>query len=224
MAAELEIDHVGRKGHGDHGRTWLDRVVHAARPGTLPEANRPPMTTFADSAAALLASRDEKARTEAWAAFSALGLPTASDEVWRYTPLGELGLERFAVPAAAPVVEPSASAARLARGAGLVLRVVDGFLTPAGDVPVGVSVEADPSGRSLAGVSLTERYAHDAFALLNAALAPATTTVRVAPGVVLDEPIVILGLAGPGGVLPAALSRDRRPGTGRRRGVPRRRP
>ncbi len=160
------------------------------------------MTTFADSAAAAIDARPGGGRREAWRAFEEVGLPSASDEVWRYTPLSDLGLERHAVPTGPSPARPSDTARRLGAGAGVVLTVVDGFLTPVGEVPEGVRVTTDESGRSHTGQALVERYARDAFSLLNAALAPATTVVRVEPGVVLAGPVVVLGLAGPGASFP----------------------
>ncbi len=156
------------------------------------------MTTFADSAAAVLDAHPGGGRREAWRAFEEVGLPSASDEVWRYTPLGELGLERHAVATGPSPAAPSDAARRLAAGAGVVLTVVDGHLAPVGELPEGLSVSADDSGRSHTGQALVERYANDAFSLLNAALAPATTVVRVEPGAVLAGPVVVLGLAGSG--------------------------
>jgi len=56
------------------------------------------MKTFADSASAFIADRPDAApRQLAWAAFEAAGLPTTSDEVWRYAPLKDFDLDRFGV-------------------------------------------------------------------------------------------------------------------------------
>ncbi len=160
------------------------------------------MTTFADSAAAVIDAHPEGGRREAWRAFEELGLPSASDEVWRYTPLGELGLENHAVATGPSPVGPSDAARRLGEGAGVVVRVVDGYLAPVGDLPEGIHVATDESGRSHTGESLVERYARDAFSLLNAALAPATIVVTVEAGAALAGPVVILGLAGAGATFP----------------------
>ncbi len=160
------------------------------------------MTTFADSAAAVIDAHPGAGRLEAWRAFEEVGLPSSSDEVWRYTPLSALGLEDRAVPAGPSTVAPTDAARRLGAGAGVVLTVVDGYLAPVGELPDGLEVVADESGRSHTGQALYERYARDAFSLLNAALAPATTVVRVAPGAVLPGPVVVLGLAGTGASFP----------------------
>jgi Fe-S cluster assembly protein SufD len=151
------------------------------------------MTTFADSASSFIAERpDAAARRQAWSVYEALGLPTPSDEVWRYAPLGDLDLERFEVPSAPKQAPDSDFATQLRQRAGLVIRVVDGFCVDTGEVIEGVSVEVDQSNDSLSGDTLLARYEGDTFALLNAALAPSTTMIRVAAGVNIAEPIVVL--------------------------------
>ena len=151
------------------------------------------MSTFAESATSFVDDRpDADARRLAWAAFGDQGLPTTSDEVWRYAPLGDLSLDRFRVPSQADLAAESPFALALRSTAGQLVRVNDGFLVDAGGALDGVVIESVAPATSLAGTSLLEHYAHDAFALLNVALAPATTVVRVAPGVAVEAPIVIL--------------------------------
>ena len=154
------------------------------------------MKTFAASATSFIAERADAAeRSLAWAAFEAQGLPATSDEVWRYAPLHELELDRFEVPSAPLAHADSVFANELCARAGLVIRVVDGYCTAIGSPIEGVSVEVDQSSRSITGAPLTERYESDAFALLNAALAPATTVLRIAAGVNVERPIVVLNVA-----------------------------
>lgn len=154
------------------------------------------MKIFADSATSYIAERpDAHERQLAWTAFEVAGLPTTSDEVWRYAPLGELELDRFDVSRAPLARDDSAFAAQLGERAGLVVRVVDGYCTSTGEGVDGVSVEIDQSNQSLAGGTFTSRYEHDTFAILNAALAPATTVIRVDAGVNVAEPIVVLHVA-----------------------------
>ncbi len=154
------------------------------------------MKIFADSATSYIAERpDAHERQLAWTAFEVAGLPTTSDEVWRYAPLGELELDRFDVSRAPLARDDSAFAAQLGERAGLVVRVVDGYCTSAGEGVDGVNVEIDQSNQSLAGGTFTSRYEHDTFAILNAALAPATTVIRVDAGVNVAEPIVVLHVA-----------------------------
>lgn len=153
------------------------------------------MNIFADAASSFIANRpDTVSRQLAWTAFEAVGLPTARDEVWRYAPLGDLDLDSFDVASSPQVRADSAFAAQLCDRAGLVVRVVDGFCVDTGVPSDGVVVETLESSASLSGETLSERYASDTFGLLNAALAPATTVIRVAAGVIVDEPIVVLNV------------------------------
>jgi Fe-S cluster assembly protein SufD len=151
------------------------------------------MNLFAESASSFLARQPDAQRREAaYAAFVEQGLPTTSDEVWRYAPLGELSLDRYRVAETPEAGAPSPFSRGLAERAGLVVRVVDGFLVDAGTPVEGVTVESSTSSESYSGVAGHERYASDAFALLNVALSPATTVIRVAPGVAVARPIVIV--------------------------------
>jgi Fe-S cluster assembly protein SufD len=154
------------------------------------------MKIFADSASAFITDRpDAAARQLAWAAFEAAGLPTTSDEVWRYAPLKEFDLNNFDVVSEPTKRADSPFAAQLCERAGLVVRVVDGFCVNAGHDLEGVSVSVVESSASLSGTSFAERYRSDTFAVLNIALAPATTLLRVAAGVNVEEPIVVLNLS-----------------------------
>jgi Fe-S cluster assembly protein SufD len=161
------------------------------------------MNAFAESASTFIDERPDAAvRRQAWSIFETLGLPTTSDEVWRYAPLGDLRLERFLVPTTPRQRADSAFATQLSERAGLVIRVVDGFCVSTGDVVSGVTVEVSESSESLAGESLLRRYESDTFALLNAALAPAATVIRVAANTNLDQPIVVLNESSAGASFP----------------------
>jgi Fe-S cluster assembly protein SufD len=151
------------------------------------------MSSFADSASSFIDSRpDASDRRLAWSLFEAQGLPTTSDEVWRYAPLNDLDLDRFAVASEPQRVGDSPFATQLVERAGLVVRVTDGFGVAPSDQIEGVSVDFETSAMSLTGDPLVRRYEGDTFALLNAALAPSTTVIRVAAGVNVAEPIVVL--------------------------------
>ncbi len=154
------------------------------------------MKTFADSASTYIADQpDAASRQLAWEAFEVAGLPTTSDEVWRYAPLKDFVLDRFSVVGQPKTAEDSTFAAQLCERAGLAIRVVDGFCVSTGEEIDGVTVEVTESNHSLSGTTFTNRYESDTFAILNAALAPATTVIRVAPGVNVAEPIVVLNVA-----------------------------
>jgi len=161
------------------------------------------MNNFAESASTFINERpDAAARRQAWSVYEEVGVPTTSDEVWRYAPLGDLGLERFVVPSAPNSMPDSAFATKLCRRAGMVIRVVDGFCVSTGEVIEGVSVEIDESNESLSGESLLRRYESDTFALLNAALGPGAIVIRVAPDVNVAQPIVVLNESGAGASFP----------------------
>ena len=151
------------------------------------------MKLFTHSALSFINSRpDARAREEFWQAFERAGLPTTNDEVWRYAPLRDLDLDRFSVPEQPAEGEESEFARRLCERAGLVIRVVDGFCVDTGTPIDGVDVDVSTTMSSLSGVPMDQRYESDTFAILNAALAPATTVIKVAPGRIIDEPIVIV--------------------------------
>jgi Fe-S cluster assembly protein SufD len=151
------------------------------------------MSSFADSASSFIDARpDASERRRAWSLFEAQGLPTTSDEVWRYAPLGDLHLDRFDVAVAPQRVADSPFAAQLIERAGLIIRVTDGFGSAPSDEIAGVRVDFEVTSTSLTGEPLTGRYEGDTFALLNAALAPSTTVIHVAAGVNVVEPIVVL--------------------------------
>ena len=154
------------------------------------------MTSFADSALSLLDDRDASSdRRDAWRAFTTLGLPTTSDEVWRYAPLGDLDLDRFALATRADASAPSALARSLAQHAGLVVTMIDGELAEVSGELAGVSVTAEESDWSA-------HYDSDAFAQLNCALHPTTVTLRVADGVSVDEPILVVNTITAGASFP----------------------
>jgi Fe-S cluster assembly protein SufD len=154
------------------------------------------MKLFADSATSFIAERpDADARQRAWSAFEVAGLPTTSDEVWRYAPLKDFVLDNFAVVGEPTSRTDSTFAQQLCERAGLVVRVVDGFCVSTGRAVDGVTVEIVESSTSLAGESLASRYESDTFAILNGALAPATTVITVAPDANVAEPIVVLNVS-----------------------------
>jgi hypothetical protein len=161
------------------------------------------MNAFADSASTFIDNRpDAAARRRAWSLFEATGLPTTSDEVWRYAPLGDLAIDRFAVPVEPTTQADSEFATKLRQRAGVVVRVVDGFCVSTGEVVEGLTVDIDETNDSLSGETLLQRYESDSFALLNAALAPSTTVLRVEAGVNLAQPVVVLNESSAGASFP----------------------
>lgn len=155
-----------------------------------------PMKIFAESASSYISTRsDAAARESAWSAFAATGLPSTSDEVWRYAPLRDLFLDDFTVASEPGSSQQSDFASELCDKAGLVIRIVDGFCVSTGEALEGVDVQVVENGLSLSGQSLLERYESDSFALLNAALSPATTVIRIGAGVHVEKPIVVVSMS-----------------------------
>src|ERR1017187_6913218 len=153
------------------------------------------MKIFAESASSFIADRpDAASRQLAWSGFETAGLPQVSDEVWRYAPLGELDLDHFRVAQGPLASADSEFATERRRRAGLVVRVVDGFCVDSHSPLEGVTIEIDESSTSLNGETLSSRYESDTFGLLNAALAPATTVLRIAAGTIVEKPIVVLNV------------------------------
>jgi Fe-S cluster assembly protein SufD len=151
------------------------------------------MKIFADSALSFISERpDARARELVWTSFVSSGLPTTSDEVWRYAPLNDLDLDRFDVTREPAETSPTTFAAQLSSKGGLVVRVVDGFLVTGEVDHDGVRVRSVVEADTLAGGTALDRYENDAFAVLNLALAPSTSVIEVADGVDVPEPIVIL--------------------------------
>jgi len=124
----------------------------------------------------------------------AAGLPSAAEEVWRYSRVEEIDPAAFAL--AAPD-RPLPSVMSVAPAVVLV----DGHLRLA-DAPAGVEIvpiaEAQGGADALGGVL---GDAPDAFAEMNTAFAPDPLLIRVAPGTVVDQPIVVqVHAATPGAV------------------------
>ncbi len=151
------------------------------------------MASFRDTALHFVRTRpDASQRGASFQRFLDTGLPSASEEVWRYAPLEDLDLDGFAL-----ATEPRAEAlgpvaAALAPLASRTIHLVDGFVVDEGRPTEGVDVvvdAVDPEGA-------LEAYASDAFALLNNALTPGVVTVTVRAGVALEAPIVIAAGAG----------------------------
>ncbi|HVB19596.1 MAG TPA: SufD family Fe-S cluster assembly protein [Acidimicrobiales bacterium] len=161
------------------------------------------MKNFTSSATTFLHEHaPSDARREAWTAFVEGGLPETSDEVWRYAPLKDFSLDRFAVPETPGMTEWSTLATSLSALSARVVRVVDGFLVDAGAPLDGVEVTSDDSADSLAGASLLEHYQRDSFSLLNCALAPTGVSIRVDAGVHVAAPILVVHSATSGASFP----------------------
>ena len=125
-------------------------------------------------------------------------MPTTDEEVWRYSRIDELELDAF---------PPAAQAARtelpdLATGfvaavpSATVVATVDGHAVPTEGATVVRGLEVvDIASDEQAGEGLLGSVAgdgHDVFATLNDAFAAAPLLVRVSPGAVIEQPVVIV--------------------------------
>jgi Fe-S cluster assembly protein SufD len=164
--------------------------------------------SFTEAAAIALGGPDWLAarRARATTRLAEVSWPTGHEEIWRYSRIADLGLDRFRPMTAAELGPPDSDrvpgggpfGAELGDHAGLVVvrdgRVVHHELDPA-LVDRGVTVcgldtcdaaVVEPWLGSVAGAS------EDAFTILHDAFLAGGTFVHVPPGVVVDRPIVVL--------------------------------
>jgi Fe-S cluster assembly protein SufD len=148
----------------------------------------------ADAAAALDGPEWlQVARAAAFEQFAASALPTDAEEVWRYSRIGDLDLDRYAgAPGRDEPAEVPGSLVRVLDALGptsglLVLRNGTVALSGVTDPAVSVTVAGDRPVPLGALVSEP-----DALTALNAAFAPAPVVVEVTKGAVVGDPVVIV--------------------------------
>jgi Fe-S cluster assembly protein SufD len=118
-------------------------------------------------------------------------LPTAADELWRYTPVADLDLDRYhpAEAESAPSVA-SAFADAVPDRAGLIC-IADGRLVSLDLAPevaaAGVTVD-----RAERPMELLDPADPDALTALHEAFVPEVVVIRVPAGVVVDKPLVVV--------------------------------
>ncbi|MDG2261769.1 MAG: Fe-S cluster assembly protein SufD [Actinomycetota bacterium] len=126
------------------------------------------------------------------------GLPSAHEEVWRYTPIGDLELGSFSPVLEAPAsMHPDRSGIAsddVVAGSSVIVDLADGHLVGIANAEgvQGVRVELvaeAADGDDLLGRALP--VAFDAFNEINLALAPSPIVIRIARGTVLDGPVVV---------------------------------
>jgi Fe-S cluster assembly protein SufD len=155
------------------------------------------MSTFTESAHALVATHHDDRRQQAWSSFETMGLPSTSDEVWRYAPLSDFRLDQYALATETEApVSPVATALRA--HSGVIVRIVNGHLQ---------SVEGDAEGLSITQSAAPNddvftRYGGDAFAMLNCALTPNPITIAVSAGTTVAQPILLLNAVTTGASFP----------------------
>jgi Fe-S cluster assembly protein SufD len=136
-----------------------------------------------------------------------LGLPTTDEEVWRYSRIGELDLDRFTLAAGADGVSDALRA--VLRGlpthaGGVVVAdgaVVHRHLDPdvaARGVTIGNASEIDEAEGWLAGADEAEPV--DVFATLTDAFVRDPVVIDVPAGVVIEDPLVVVHWVGADGV------------------------
>lgn len=141
------------------------------------------------------------ARRQAGAArFEALGFPTRRDEAWKYTDVRRIGEGDFALASHADFSQAAAAALTLPLDA-IRLTFVDGLfaaeLSDTAALPPGISVE--PLSRALANnheavggaLGRLTGVEFSPFAALNTAFAEEGAVIRLAPGAIVEKPIVV---------------------------------
>jgi Fe-S cluster assembly protein SufD len=158
-------------------------------------------------------------RLEAFEAFEAAPLPSGDEEIWRYSRVADLHLERFA-PAgkpgdadAVPPLPPMAEAlvSRVGTPSALVVTWNGSLVSSSGGAPgleIG-GVETHPGAEMLVGSvsgwfassealrARNETPPADSFDLLATAYAPDACVITLAPGAVVEAPIVVVHVIGP---------------------------
>jgi Fe-S cluster assembly protein SufD len=160
------------------------------------------VTPFSADASAALGGPDwlRSRRTAALDAFSRTPLPSPEAELWRYSRVAELDLDRYAPAVDAPTRDGPLPAHLQAvldavgpRAALVVVR--NGHLVSVeGGAPgleVGPLAELDPTGAALGAVAGEPA---DAFTSLHDAFVADPVLVRVGRGVVVPDPVVVVSL------------------------------
>lgn len=145
-------------------------------------------------------------REEGLSTFERLGMPNALEEVWRYSPIGDLDLDRF-IPASFASGDERAIPEMILHQAGTVVRVSAG-------VPVIPDIEINgvrvltasqhPEGAEILG---TIAGSNEAMVALNDAQLQDAIIIDVAKGAMIESPLVIVHHAGQGASFPRTFVR-----------------
>jgi Fe-S cluster assembly protein SufD len=138
-------------------------------------------------------------RAAAAARFAATPMPTIEDEIWRYTPIKDLDLTRYGLPAAqAPSSFSDHPLLRSVSERSALVVIVDGRLADvelSEDVAsAGVTVEAAADGER----RLLDVPDPDALTALHDAFVADVVVITVPRGVVVDRPLVVVQVASDG--------------------------
>jgi Fe-S cluster assembly protein SufD len=122
--------------------------------------------------------------------FATLGMPSAQEEVWRYSPIGDLELERYEVGRAELPINLDVPSVIEAAGA-LVIHVVGGIPQVDGlDDVEGLEIQraaAQADGQEALG-----ELSDDALVVLNDAQLADALVIDVARAAMIDRPVVVL--------------------------------
>src|ERR1700676_1611110 len=195
-----------RRAAGADGPDRAGRMEAEARYPGLVAREVPALSTFTPESAAALPGLPwlQQRRVAAAATFSSSRLPSEKDEVWRYSRIDQLDLDRYQPAGLLPLTPqndpgPSPSdrvhslVASLGPRSGLVV-TINGVLatlsSSVGDdvLSLGRAVE-HPEGEALLGSVVT---APGDFLLLNEAFAVDPLIVDIAAGAVIEDPVVVV--------------------------------
>ncbi len=170
----------------------------------------PALSTFTPESAAALPGLPwlQRRRAAAAATFASSPLPTEKDEVWRYSRIDRLDLDRYQPTGSVPLTAanapgPSTSdrihslVASLGPRSGLVV-TINGVLatlaTSVGEDVLSLGRAGEhPEGESLLGSVVTDPRD---FLLLNEAFAADPLIVDVAAGAIIEDPVVVVHVVG----------------------------
>ncbi|MDE0116821.1 MAG: Fe-S cluster assembly protein SufD [bacterium] len=119
---------------------------------------------------------------------AAASMPSVEEEVWRYTPIGQLDLSRYQL-----AVDPGERSSAEVPDHCAIADTSNGRLCSVELAPelADLGVEIRPLGDGDGDADLAATVDVDLFALMNAAFAAEPVLVRVPPGKTVPEPIVV---------------------------------
>ncbi|MGH8995092.1 MAG: SufB/SufD family protein [Acidimicrobiales bacterium] len=147
----------------------------------------------ADASAALggpgwLADR----RSGAIERLASIAVPSADDEVWRYSPIGKLDLDAFAPARDTPVGDDAAAlVAEFGGGAVAIVRNGRVVSIERGGLPESVTLAAAAAGDVRAGLGEIVK-GDDYFVVLNDAFVSDAVVLEVPPRVAVEQPVLIV--------------------------------
>lgn len=149
------------------------------------------MSTFLETATVEIEQRpDASLRSALWTGFHATGLPSTTDEVWRYAPLSELALDGRELATGSEIHELTALAEKLRDNANSFVSLFAGRVLDC-KVTDGLTIEFDQVLDQSEVESGLSRFSNDGLSLLNMALTPGTLRINIGSEYHSAEPIVV---------------------------------